>query len=121
MEFRLLGPVEAIAPEGKVPISASKLRTALAMLLLHRGRVVPDFRLAEMLWGEHPPNTADAQIHTYMSRLRQRLGPTEIERLRPGYVLRIRPEQLDLVQFETLSAAGRAALTGSAGSTVLGV
>lgn len=111
MEFRLLGPVEAIAPEGKVPISASKLRTALAMLLLHRGRVVPDFRLAEMLWGEHPPNTADAQIHTYMSRLRQRLGSTEIERLRPGYVLRIRPEQLDLVQFETLAAEGRAALT----------
>jgi DNA-binding SARP family transcriptional activator len=111
MEFRILGPVEVLDSTGSVELSASKVRTVLAVLLLARGRVVSDSRLAVMLWDEDPPGTAAAQIQTYVSRLRAKLGDAaRIDRQRPGYALRIQPEQLDLVRFERFVATGREAL-----------
>jgi DNA-binding SARP family transcriptional activator len=111
MEFRILGPVEIQGDAGLIELSASKVRTVLASLLLARGRVVSDSRLATVLWGEDPPATADAQIQTYVSRLRQRLGAAvRIARQRPGYLLRIAADQLDLVTFEQLAASGHDAL-----------
>lgn len=111
MEFRILGPVEIWDDTGPIELSASKVRTVLASLLLARGRVVSDSRLVALLWGEDPPATADAQIQTYVSRLRQRLGAdVQVARQRPGYLLRMTPEQLDLVTFEQLAAKGHDAL-----------
>lgn len=111
LRFRLLGPVEARDGEVRIELGAAKTRTVLAMLLLAHGRVVPDSRIAMMLWGEDPPATAEAQIQTYVSRLRSKLGPeVTIVRQRPGYLLSIRPERLDVVEFERLAAFGRAEL-----------
>ncbi|MBE1491970.1 AfsR/SARP family transcriptional regulator [Plantactinospora soyae] len=111
MEFRILGNVEVLDSTGPIDLSASKVRTVLAALLLARGRVVSDSRLAVVLWGEDPPVTAAAQIQTYVSRLRAKLAPdAEIVRQRPGYVLRVTPNQFDLVRFEQLAAQGRDAL-----------
>src|SRR5262249_6327629 len=93
--FRLLGPVEAVDDSGPVELSATKLRTVLAVLLLAQSRVVSDDRLVELLWGDAPPATAAAQIQTYMSRLRQRLGPdVEVVRHHPGYLLRTPPPRV---------------------------
>ncbi|MFY1670077.1 BTAD domain-containing putative transcriptional regulator [Plantactinospora sp. WMMB334] len=111
MDFRILGSVEVVDPTGVVELSAAKVRTVLAALLLARGRVVSDSRLAVLLWGDDPPVTAAAQIQTYVSRLRAKLAPdAEIVRQRPGYVLRIAPDRFDLVRFERLAAYGRDAL-----------
>ncbi|CCA59562.1 hypothetical protein SVEN_6276, partial [Streptomyces venezuelae ATCC 10712] len=112
MDFRLLGPIEAErAGGGTVPLSGSKVHTVLAALLLAEGRVVSDTRLAALLWAFDPPATADAQIYTYMSRLRKHLGEeVEIVRRRPGYVLRAPGARIDLAEFTRLSALGRAAL-----------
>lgn len=116
MRFRVLGPVEAWNEKGRIDVRGSKLRTVLASLLLSRGRVVSDSRLIEMLWGEEPPSTTHAQIQTYASRLRSLLAPdVRIERQPPGYRLSFSPDQrldLDLLEFERLAAAGRAALAG---------
>ncbi|MFI9115012.1 AfsR/SARP family transcriptional regulator [Streptomyces venezuelae] len=112
MDFRLLGPIEAERTGGgTVPLSGSKVHTVLAALLLAEGRVVSDTRLAALLWAFDPPATADAQIYTYMSRLRKHLGEeVEIVRRRPGYVLRAPGARIDLAAFTRLSALGRAAL-----------
>lgn len=108
LRFQILGPVEARDDTDRIEFSAAKVRTMLAALLLGHGGVVSDSRLTQMLWGKEPPSTADAQIQTYISRIRQRLGPSaRITRQRPGYQLCIRPEQLDLVEFERLASRGR--------------
>ncbi|NJP96377.1 hypothetical protein HCN51_44280 [Nonomuraea sp. FMUSA5-5] len=106
LRFLLLGSIEAGDGSGLVELSASKMRTLLATLLLARSRIVPDSRIAAMLWGEHPPATSEAQIQIYVSRLRQKLG-VPIVRQRPGYLLEVDPGQLDLVVFEQLARRGR--------------
>ncbi|WP_405617044.1 BTAD domain-containing putative transcriptional regulator [Streptomyces sp. NBC_00076] len=121
MRFLVLGSVEAwTTPRHKIALSGSKLRTALAALVLARGRVVPDSRLSALLWGEAPPATSAAQIQTYMSRLRQLLGDqAEVVRQRPGYLLRV-PDgtgeagtwDTDVAEFEHFAALGRDALAG---------
>jgi len=112
MRFQVLGPVEIRAFEAHVPLRGTKLRTVLATLLLSRGGVVSDDTLSLRLWGERPPVTAGAQIQTYVSRLRQAIGgQATITRHRPdGYALRIETAQFDLAEFDSLTAAGRAAL-----------
>ncbi|MFF1478068.1 BTAD domain-containing putative transcriptional regulator [Streptomyces sp. NPDC058301] len=114
----------------QVLLGGPKLRTVLAALLLARGRVVSDATLTSLLWGELPPATCTAQIHTYMSRLRNLIGPqAAVVRQRPGYLLRVSldtarqaptlepPVTVDLLEFERLAGQGReAARTGDAAS-----
>ena len=111
MEFRVLGPVEAVRGGERVPLSGSKIHTVLASLLLAQDRVVSDSRLSSLLWGWDPPATASAQIYTYMSRLRKQLGDeAEILRRPPGYVLHAPGSAVDLVEFRSLEQRGRQAL-----------
>jgi DNA-binding SARP family transcriptional activator len=89
------------------------MRTMLASLLLSYGQVVSDFKLVQMLWGEEPPSTTQAQLHTYASRLRLLLGPeVRIARQPPGYRLTIAAEgpDVDLTEFERLASEGHLAL-----------
>src|SRR3954465_2330972 len=43
--FGVLGPVEAVGPEGRFPLKGPRQRAVLARLLVARGRVVPVDRL----------------------------------------------------------------------------
>ncbi len=111
MEFRTLGPVEAWENGRRIGLPGSKITTVLGALLLARGRVVRHARLSALLWGGSPPATMDAQIYTYVSRLRKALGSAvRIVREHTGYVLDIGDSVLDLVEFERLADEGRAAL-----------
>jgi DNA-binding SARP family transcriptional activator len=126
MRFRLLGPVEAWDDNdgARIEVRGSKMRTVLASLLLSSGRVVSDARLIDMLWGEEPPSTTQAQIQTYASRLRGLLGTeVQIERQPPGYRLTVspRPFQLDLMEFERLAAQGHLALAAGEMTTAVGL
>lgn len=90
----------------------------LAALLLARERVLSDAQLGEMLWGKNPPKTYQAQIYTYVSRLRQHLpGSIQVVRQGFGYSLRIGPAHFDFREFERLSREGRAALQATRYST----
>ncbi|MEV5880103.1 BTAD domain-containing putative transcriptional regulator [Streptomyces sp. NPDC052101] len=114
----------------RVALGGPKLRTAFAALVLARGRVVSDSQLASWLWGEMPPATLTAQIHTYMSRLRNLIGPAaQVIRQPPGYLLSTPSETpanedafdhqvtVDFLEFERLAAQGRlAAKAGDAAS-----
>ncbi|MFE3519883.1 BTAD domain-containing putative transcriptional regulator [Streptomyces sp. NPDC059166] len=111
MEFRILGPVEARRDGTVLPLAGAKIHTVLAALLLAKGRVVSDSRLSEFLWGWSPPTTKNAQIYTYISRLRKQLGEgVEIARCQPGYSLHPGTAWIDSVEYDRLDRLGREAL-----------
>ncbi|MFF9348069.1 BTAD domain-containing putative transcriptional regulator [Streptomyces sp. NPDC014734] len=113
LHLNLLGPVEAHRDGAPLNLGGAKPRTVLAALLIARGRVVADTELTALLWGDRPPATCSAQIHTYASRVRRLLGAgIDVERRRPGYLVRL-PEHgvhVDLLAFRERAAHGAAAL-----------
>ncbi|MFI8080156.1 BTAD domain-containing putative transcriptional regulator [Kitasatospora sp. NPDC086009] len=113
MELRVLGPVEVLDDQGlHIELPGVKAQTVLASLLLANGQTVSDTHLSDMLWAWDPPTTMTAQIYTYVSRLRKRLGPhVELVRRPRGYQLVMHEAKLDLTTFERLARRGRDALT----------
>src|SRR6266540_1650080 len=111
VQARVLGPVRLGRDGQWLPIGGAKQRTVLAALLLARGAGVPNSRLERLLWGDHPPESAHAQIHTYVSKLRRLLGRGgAVVRQGSGYALILGPCELDLAQFERRAERGRQAL-----------
>ena len=80
------------------------------ILALEAGRVVSADRLVEELWPEGPPGTAAHAVQVYVSQLRKALGADAITTRRPGYVLDVDPEHIDVHRFGRLAGAGAAAL-----------
>ena len=114
MKFNVLGPLEVSAAERPLAIGGSRARAVLALLLLDANRVVPAIRLMDEVWPQLTRERAAANLHVRLSELRRALRTVgESERLEtraPGYVLRVEPSELDLMQFEQLVAGGRSAL-----------
>ena len=107
--FGLLGPLEVFGRSGPVLLSGSRQRIALAALLLRPNRVVPVDHIIDALWPLRPPATAREQVLTVISSLRRLIGESgrpardqTVLTQNPGYLLRVRPEQLDVRRFETL-------------------
>jgi predicted ATPase/DNA-binding SARP family transcriptional activator len=116
IEFRVLGPIEAVGDDGPIPLGATKPRALLALLLLNANTVVSRDRLVDALWGADPPRSAVSSLQVYVHGLRRALGAERIERHGTGYRLPLDPAELDLGRFERLVeqaagalAAGRAA------------
>ncbi|MBO3747387.1 tetratricopeptide repeat protein [Streptosporangiaceae bacterium NEAU-GS5] len=113
MEFRLLGPVEAVCGGVVAALGGAKPRTLLAALLLEQGRIVPSTRLIDILWPEGPPDTARTALQTYIRALRTalaRLADTETIITRtPGYLIQIPIGSLDLDVFTGLLTRARQA------------
>jgi DNA-binding SARP family transcriptional activator len=105
-EFRVLGPVEALADGAPVKLRGSRPRAVLAVLLLHAGQVVSTARLIDEVWAEDPPDTAANVLQGYVSQLRKELGRETIETREPGYLLRMDHDSLDLHRFERLVSDG---------------
>ncbi len=111
MEFRVLGPVEVRHNGEEVPLDGMKPRTVLAALLIAGNRMVSDAEMTRYVWGQHPPNTVNAQIYSYVSRLRKLFGQhATFMRRSPGYLLRIESSRLDLAEFEDQALHGQTAL-----------
>lgn len=123
--FRVLGPLEAGIGERAVPLGGPKPRMLLATLLLQPNSVVATDVLIDVLWPDRAPRSAAANVRTYVHTLRRRLdesGGQLGERLRSrswGYVLTLKPPELDCSVFEQHVAAGRRALaTGDTGAAL---
>jgi DNA-binding SARP family transcriptional activator len=118
LEFRILGPVEVVGPEGLVQLGGPKQRATLAILLLNGNRVVSIDRLADELYAGRAPVTAATQVHRQISELRKVLGDeVSLETRTPGYVLHVAGEQLDLRRFERLTEEAGQALARGEGET----
>ena len=104
MQFRILGPLEAFDGDRRLDLGASRQRAVLTVLLLHANEIVPTDRLADDLWPGGVPRTAAKTIQVYVSNLRKALGAARdtLETHGSGYLLRVRPDELDLYEFERL-------------------
>ncbi len=102
MDFRLLGPLEAVSAHGSLSLGGPKQRALLAVLLLNANEVVSSDTLIDELWGEQPPRTAPAYVQNCISRLRKVLGPGVLETRPPGYVLLVEEDGIDVRRFERL-------------------
>ena len=125
MEFRILGPLEVVEQGRALPLGGARQRTLLALLLTRANEVVSADRLIDELWGAQPPRTAANALQYHVSQLRKALAPHEaIVTQEPGYVIRVGPDELDLLRFELLveeaqrggARAGRAATARSSRS-----
>ena len=108
LEFRILGPLEAVADGRPLSLGGTKQRAVLALLLLEAGRVVSTDRLIDALWSGEPPATAVASLQNFVSQLRKELGAETIETRAPGYVMRLEAGQLDLARVRRLVDEARA-------------
>ncbi|HKD93304.1 MAG TPA: winged helix-turn-helix domain-containing protein, partial [Gaiellaceae bacterium] len=66
MQFRMLGPIEALVDGHEAALGAPKQRALLALLLVNRGRVVTADQLVDGLWGEDPPASAVQSLQVYV-------------------------------------------------------
>jgi DNA-binding SARP family transcriptional activator len=126
VEFRILGPLYADAGTGSGPalISQPLLQSALAVLLLRANRPCPRGMLIEALWGNDPPAAPEAALRVCISRLRRSLGDCAARldsvgppggrapghRQQRGYMMTVRPGELDVDEFTDLVAQGQAEL-----------
>jgi class 3 adenylate cyclase len=110
MDYRVLGPLEALDTTGPLPLGGAKQRALLALLILNANHVVSRERMIDELWGDDPPQTAVTSVQVYVSRLRKLLPDGSLVTRAPGYLLEVEPEAVDLTRFERLVKEGRAAL-----------
>ncbi|MBW0088797.1 AAA family ATPase [Pseudonocardia sp. KRD-184] len=116
MLFRVLGPLEVVAADGRpVDPGSPKLRALLTLLLADHGRVVPLDRINETLWASEPPATATGTLQSYVSQLRRllepgrapRSAPTRLLTRPPGYLLAVGDDELDVLRFEAMLGEGQ--------------
>ncbi len=119
LAFGLLGPLLVEAAGRRVELSGSRTKALLAILLAHANSVVSADRLIDDLWAGQPTPGATATLQGYVSDLRRALTdalgqPAPVVTRRPGYLLRVEPDQLDVLRFERLVGAARASDRGQA-------
>jgi predicted ATPase/DNA-binding SARP family transcriptional activator len=113
VQFRILGPIEALVDGRSAALGAPKQRALLALLLINRRRVVTAEQLIDGLWGEAPPASALQSLQVYVHGLRRALGGERIETAGRGYRVAVGEDELDLDRFERALERGRAALEAS--------
>jgi Bacterial transcriptional activator domain/Transcriptional regulatory protein, C terminal len=111
VRIALLGSLEVSDAGGAVHVAGARLRTLLIALALTPGRLVPTARLIDAIWGDNPPAGAANALQALVSRLRRTLPEAVIESHLAGYRLVIDQEAVDVIRFERLVRAGRAALS----------
>ena len=112
LEFRLLGPLEVVHGGERIELGRRRERALLAILLLHANEVVASERLIEELWGEAAGVGAANLVQVAVSRLRRALGEDGVLRTqRPGYVVVVDEDELDLLAFQRRIARARQALS----------
>ena len=117
LQVRVLGPVELQDAQGRaLAVSGERQRALLAVLVARAGSVVSAGALADLLWEDHErPAHPVAALQNQVSRLRRVLGGAGLDADEvlvtrpPGYLLVLRPEQLDASCFELLVAQARRA------------
>lgn len=128
MQWRALGPVEAVVAGQLVDLGPPRQRALFGLLLSRVDRPVALDAVIEDLWSGDPPAAAVASVRSYVSNLRRILEPdrplrtpARVLRTRaPGYVLDGQGVEFDVRQFTTHAAMGRAALNSADPTRALG-
>lgn len=117
LEFGVLGPLSASHDGASLVLGGTKQELVLGALLLDANRVVSADRLIEAVWSDKAGETSAGTLQVYISKIRRLLAPAS-EQLgrpilvsqRPGYVMQLEPDQLDLLRFDALRATGERAM-----------
>jgi DNA-binding SARP family transcriptional activator len=106
VEYRLLGPLEAIVGGRSMELGAPRHRALLVLLLAQANTVVPVHRLIDEIWGDAPPASAANLVQGAISHLRKVLGKDSIVTRGHGYAVQVGPDALDLHVFERRAQEG---------------
>lgn len=114
VEFRALGPLEAVVGGRMVDLGTPKQRALLALLVSRVGQPVTVDAMLEALWAGHPPPSARTSLHAYVANLRRVLEPDRARRARAtvlcthgqGYLLNSRLVHVDVHRFCERATAG---------------
>lgn len=112
--YCVLGPLCVLKNDHWRSISQPKPAAVLGCLLLHANTSIPAQRLVHEVWGEQPPRRAEASLQAYISRLRQILptdasGASVLRTSAAGYMMAVKPGELDSQVFSDLVFHGRTA------------
>jgi L-glyceraldehyde 3-phosphate reductase len=112
MRFNVLGPLQITADDGSpVPVGRRLHRCVLATLLLNAGHPCASADLIAALWSEDQPAAPEVSLRSCVYGVRKLLPDASRLRTHPsGYLLEVRPGELDLAEFEDLTRRGREAL-----------
>jgi len=105
MLFEVLGPMRVTEKGRARPVAGVRQRILLGALLAHANQPLPAEKLAEIVWDGVPPQRAVPTLRTYLTRLRQDLGPDAASRIRTrdgGYLAEVGAGDLDALDFEAL-------------------
>lgn len=113
MRYEILGPLRVTNADAAASLSARKSEILLAVLLIRSNQLVTMDQLFTEIWQDNPPRRATASLHVYISQLRKLLShpghPESPIVTRPqGYLLHVRPGELDMLDFQELVHLGRA-------------
>ena len=111
VEFRVLGPVEAVRDGRLLALGRGTLLDLLAALLMSSNQVVAVESLAETVWHGRSPVHPRATLQSAIARLRRTIGGDFIETFPSGYRFRAGADSLDLLRFERLRAMADAGET----------
>jgi DNA-binding SARP family transcriptional activator len=121
VRYGILGPIELSDGEQLLPVGGPRQVALLALLLVHANRAISSDRLIDALWGGQGPAGALKCLHVTISRLRKTLqiagagGEPALRTVAGGYLLTVRPGELDAEVLQTRMQDGRRALeTGDA-------
>ncbi|WP_152364947.1 alpha/beta fold hydrolase [Microlunatus speluncae] len=112
MWYGILGPLEVARDGHSISVGGPQQQVLLGVLLLNANTPVPADRLIDHLWGDGAPSSARRLLHGCVASLRRTLvggtgEPSPLARQGPGYVLRVRAEELDRSRFAELVDAAR--------------
>jgi len=125
VQFRILGPLEVTIDGAPVVLGGARQRAVLGVLLLEPGRVVPAERIIELIWGDDQGPKTAGTLQVYVSNLRRLLDPVSTGRgrpvivtRRPGYLIDLAADELDLSRLRALvDTADTATTAGDSSAT----
>lgn len=106
MIFQILGPMLITGEAAARFIPGTKPRQLLGLLLLHANRFVSTDHMADSLWDGEPPESAGANLRSYVRKLRTTLyerGVAATIETRPGgYALMVGTDDVDTSRVEAM-------------------
>ena len=110
----VLGPVQITGSDrSAIDTGGKRQRRLLAALAIHEGEVVSVDTLVDIVFESNPTEAAEKTLQSYVSRLRRSVDSgngsngSAIERVEPGYVMRLETSAFDAAAFEALVRSGR--------------
>ncbi len=114
MQFEILGPPRVMVDDDPLPLGSPQQQKLLALLLVSPNRAISTDRLVDELWRDDPPPSARHLVQVYVSRLRNLLGSDDegsrISHQNDGYLVRVRPDDVDALSLSSRVRSARALL-----------